>query len=72
MHLDMEIYEWELLSRLILAANIDFNDLDILGHRDFDTNYCWNKPDIPETILTYATYFIETNWPCMDVLQNHE
>jgi hypothetical protein len=61
MHPDMEINEWELLSRLILASNIDFNELDILGNRDFDTNYCWNNPEIPEAVLTFATQFIETN-----------
>ena len=61
MHPDMEINEWELLSRLIPAANIDFNELDILGHRDFDTKYCWNNPYIPEAVLTYATQFIESN-----------
>jgi ATP-dependent DNA helicase PIF1 len=72
MHPDMEINEWELLSRLIHAANIDFNELDILGHRDFDTNYSWNNPDIPEAVLSYATQFIETNRPCIDVLHMNE
>jgi hypothetical protein len=54
MHPDMEINEWELLSILIPTTNIDFNELDILGIHDFDTNYCWNNPEIPEAILTSA------------------
>ena len=56
MHPDcIEINEWELLSILISATNIEFNELDILGNHEFDTNYCWNNPKIPELVLTSAT-----------------
>jgi hypothetical protein len=55
MHPVMETNDWDLLSRLIPTANIDFNELAILGHRDFDTNYCWNNTNIPEAVLTSAT-----------------
>jgi hypothetical protein len=72
LHPNMDINEWELLSRLILVANIDFNELDILGIHDFDTNYCWDNPEIPEAVLNSAPQFIETNRPSMDVFQRNQ
>jgi hypothetical protein len=56
MHPDcIEINEWELLSILIHVSHTNFDELDILGISYFDTNYCWDNPEIPEAVLIFAS-----------------
>jgi hypothetical protein len=44
----------EIVINIDPSTNIDFNEIDILSIHDFDTNYCWDNPEVPEEILSFA------------------
>ena len=46
MHLDMDMNECQVLSRLVPIGNIHINELDMLGLQDFDTNNTWKRPEV--------------------------
>ena len=43
----INLSEWELLSQLHPGNNLQLDDLDMLGHRNFDTNHNWGHTQIP-------------------------
>jgi len=57
----MAIDEWKILSHLHPRNNIDVDDLDILSHRDFDSNQNWALTNIPPTLQETTIHFIESS-----------
>ena len=57
----VDMHEWKFLSQLHPGNNLEVDDLDMLGHRDFDSNHNWNHTTIPSTLHETAENFIEFN-----------
>ena len=53
--------EWELLSQMRPGNNIKVNDLEMLGHREFDKNHNWSHNNICTELHETVTSFIEVN-----------
>ena len=53
--------EWELLSQMRPGNNIHIDDLEMLGHRDFDKNHNWTHKNITTDLHHIATSFIDLN-----------
>ena len=53
--------EWELLSQMRPSNNIQVNDLEMLGHREFDKNHNWSHNNIPTHLHVTTTSFIDLN-----------
>jgi len=66
----MEMNEWQVLSRLVLASNIHINELDMLGLRDFDTNHTWNHLEVSKNTLETAPNYTEYNRRSGKVIQD--
>ena len=53
--------EWELLSQLHPGNNLQLDDLDMLGHHDFDTNHNWGHTHIPLHLQNSTISIIDLN-----------
>ena len=53
--------EWELLSQLHPGNNLQLDDIDILGHRNFDANHNWGHMHIPLHLQNSAISFLDLN-----------
>ena len=57
----IDMSEWELLSQLHPGNNLQLDDLDMLGHRDFDTNHNWGHTHIPLHLQNLTISFLDLN-----------
>ena len=57
----MQLDEWELLSQLHPANDMQISDLDILGRCDLDKNHNWHDTTIPLHLQELAIDFIQNN-----------
>ena len=64
----MVMYEWEILSYLHPGDNIQVDELDMLSHRDFDTNHNWAHTNIPLHLQESTISFIDVNHSSNQVL----
>ena len=53
--------EWELLSQMRPGNKIQVNDLEIIGHHEFDKNHNWSHNNIPTHLHETTTSFIDLN-----------
>ena len=53
--------EWELLSEMRPGNNIEVNDLEMLGHREFDKSHNWSHSNICTKLHETTTSFIDLN-----------
>ena len=53
--------EWELLSQMRPGNNIQIDDLEMLGHRDFEKNHYWTHNNITTHFHETTTSFIDLN-----------
>ena len=53
--------EWELLSQIRPGNNTHIDDLEMLGHRDFDKNHNWTHNNIPTHLHETSIPFIDFN-----------
>ena len=53
--------EWEILSQIRSDNNIHIDDLEMLGHCDFDKNHNWTHENIPTHLHETMISFIDLN-----------
>ena len=57
----MDMSEWEILSHLHPGNNIQVDELDMLGHHDFETNHYQDKTHVPLHLQGSDISFIDVN-----------
>ena len=62
---NIEMQEWELLSRMGHINYDDLDDMKILGRREFDMNQNWQEHTVPQNLHDCAPDFIALNKICI-------